>query len=524
MLNLLKFVENIGQFVSVTDGARLPLKEMTLGYAENGRGKTTLSAIFRSLATNDPLPINERRRLGSTSLPRIVIECVGAASPAIFQNGAWTRHLPNVVIFDDAFVDENICSGLAIGSENRQNLHELILGVQGVTLNQALQNHIDTIETLTRSLRNLGNAIPETARFGVPVEDFCALPDHPQIDEAIRGVERAIAAAGEQDAIRSTPIFDRFTLPSLNEEALASLLADGIEAVDQTDTEKVQAHCDAIGAGGEGWVADGIKRVPGGIEHPEGKPCPFCAQDLGASSLVGHYRAYFATAYAAHKQAIEQVSEEFYRRFGSDAQMFYDHERDVVEKRRQFWSRFTDIPDVAYDTDGIYDAWTKMREAVQSVLDAKAAAPLERVAFDERAQSAIADYNAKIAAVLELTERLLQINPAIELVKERAASANIPALRADLERLSATKFRYSPEIVPLCTNFINERDRKIAAESARDAARVALDNYRTNIFPEYQSAINDCLSRFNAGFHLDRVTSQNTRGGSACTYNVLINN
>jgi hypothetical protein len=101
MLSRLKFFANVGQFDSVTEGAAHPLKELTVAYAENGRGKTTLSAIFRSLATNDPLPINERRRLGATGQPHIVIEHTGGPPPAIFQNGAWNGHLAEIVIFDD---------------------------------------------------------------------------------------------------------------------------------------------------------------------------------------------------------------------------------------------------------------------------------------------------------------------------------------------------------------------------------------------------------------------------------------
>jgi hypothetical protein len=61
-------------------------------------------------------------------------------------------------------------------------------------------------------------------------------------------------------------------------------------------TDKVQAHYQMIGEGGERWIADGVGRVPGGLENPAGKPCPFCAQDLSGSSIVGHYRAYFAMA------------------------------------------------------------------------------------------------------------------------------------------------------------------------------------------------------------------------------------
>jgi wobble nucleotide-excising tRNase len=76
----------------------------------------------------------------------------------------------------------------------------------------------------------------------------------------------------------------------------------------------------------------------------------------------------------------------------------------------------------------------------------------------------------------------------------------------------------------LCDEYLEERELKVAEEARRDAARTALDNYRRTIFPTYQAAINEFLRRFNAGFRLDRVTSQNIRGGSACVYNVLINN
>jgi wobble nucleotide-excising tRNase len=53
---------------------------------------------------------------------------------------------------------------------------------------------------------------------------------------------------------------------------------------------------------------------------------------------------------------------------------------------------------------------------------------------------------------------------------------------------------------------------------------VALNQYREAIFPAYQTAINEYLRRFNAGFRLSQIAPQNIRGGSACTYNVLINN
>src|SRR5450759_690767 len=106
LLNRLQLFRNVGQFDSVATAAAIPLARLMLGYAENGRGKTTLAAIFRSLATGDPLPITERHRLAAPNPPQVVIECTGGPPPAIFQNGAWNRTMPDIEVFDDSFVDE----------------------------------------------------------------------------------------------------------------------------------------------------------------------------------------------------------------------------------------------------------------------------------------------------------------------------------------------------------------------------------------------------------------------------------
>ncbi len=135
MIHRLRLIRNIGQFDSVNSAAVIPLNRYVLIYAENGRGKTTLTAILRSLASGDPLPIVERRRLAAQTPPHVVLDCPGAPPPAAFQNGAWNRALPNIAIFDDQFVDENVYSGLAVEPAHRQNLHQLILGAPGVALN-----------------------------------------------------------------------------------------------------------------------------------------------------------------------------------------------------------------------------------------------------------------------------------------------------------------------------------------------------------------------------------------------------
>jgi hypothetical protein len=91
----------------------------------------------------------------------------------MFQNGAWNRTLPTAAVFDDVFVDQNVCSALVIEAEHRQHLHEWILGSQGVA--RALQKSVERVEELNRRLRAKGDGIPAALRAGLSANDFCAL-------------------------------------------------------------------------------------------------------------------------------------------------------------------------------------------------------------------------------------------------------------------------------------------------------------------------------------------------------------
>jgi wobble nucleotide-excising tRNase len=94
---------------------------------------------------------------------------------------------------------------------------------------------------------------------------------------------------------------------------------------------------------------------------------------------------------------------------------------------------------------------------------------------------------------------------------------------AALSRLKAVRARHTPATATLCDAYLAEKRAKAATERLRDQARAALEQYRANIFPSYQAAINRYLTRFNAEFHLDSFAATNTRGGPTCTYNVVIN-
>ncbi len=522
MITRFNLIRNVGQFDSVTTAAKHPFAPLTLIYAENGRGKTTLSAILRSLATGDPIPISERRRLAAQHPPHAIVACTGGPPDAMFQNGEWNRTLPDVVIFDDVFVDQNVYSGLVVGSDHRQNLHELILGYQGVALNQQLQIHIARIEQHNTKIRQRGSAIPANERGILSIEDFCALQENPNIDQEIQTAEQNVAASREHDLIHSAPNFQLLNLPSLELASIEQVIQAGVPALDAAAASRVQAHLATVGAGAEEWAASGM-RLQDERSKEVANQCVFCAQDLTDSPVITHYRAFFSDAYRDLQRGINDASATLNHDHSGDATVIFERAARVLTERHHFWSRFADVPEVEIDSRAIINDWNLARDRVAELLTQKQAAPLDAIGVPDNVRAAVDAYEAHRAAIARLNQQLNLENQVIANVKKQAATANPVVLTTALARLRSVKSRGMLEIAELCDAYLAEKQAKAAAEIQRNQARAALDQYRTNVFPNYEAAINRYLGRFNVGYRLDSVTATNTRGGPTCTYNVVIN-
>lgn len=519
MIDRIQLLRNVGQFDNVSP--QQPFTPLTLIYGENGRGKTTVAEILRSLATNDPVLVAERQRLGSPHPPHVVIS--HAAGNAIFHNGVWNRHLPDITIFDDAFVSANVCSGIEIQAAHRQGLHELILGTQGVALSTALQAHVLRIEGHNTALRELADAIPAAARGPYKVDPFCALPPDEAIDAKIQEAERRLAAARASDAIRQRPGFQEFGLPDFDLDAIDQILERGLPGLEADAAARVRAHIAKLGQGGESWVADGMPRIERASQGQDGEICPFCAQDLAGSDIIAHYRAYFSQAYEDLKAVIRQTGIGVRDTHGGDIPSAFERNIRTAAQTHEFWKDFTELPEIEIDTAAIARDWSAAREAVLGQLREKAAAPLDQMRLTPEARQAVQSYRARIAEVAALSASVLGANARLDIVKEQAQADDLAALTSDLAKLNAQKVRFDPAVAQCCDAYLAEKEAKGATELLRAQARTALDQYREQIFPAYEAAINDFLRRFGASFRLGEVQSVNMRSGSSASYCVVIN-
>lgn len=402
-------------------------------------------------------------------------------------------------------------------------MHELILGAQGVALSVALQGHVTRIEEHNTRLRELADAIPANARGPYKVDTYCSLELDPTIDAKIQDAERRLAAAHSAEAIRQRPGFQDFGLPDFDLEGIDAVLDRSLPDLEAAAADRVRAHIAKLGRGGEAWVSDGMVRIEPVSQGHDGEICPFCAQDLDGSELIGHYRAYFSQAYEDLKLTIRQTGLAIRNTHAGDIPSAFERDVRTAVQAHEFWKDFADLPEIEVDTAAIGRQWNAAREAVLEQLRAKAAAPLDRMELSPEVRRSVMDYRARIVEVAALSQRLVAVNARLDIVKEQAQADDLAALTDDLAKLKAQKARFDPAVFPHCDTYTAEKTAKAATETLRTQARAALDQYREQIFPAYETAINEYLRRFAAAFRLGEVQSVNNRSGSSASYCVVIN-
>lgn len=519
MVNKINLVRGVGRFDNVSSGSQIQFSKLTLIYAENATGKSTLSAILRSLASGRPELVSERARLGAIHTPHIVID-VGTPTPVVFQNGSWNRTFADIAVFDDHFVTDNVFAGMEVASLQRQNLHELIVGSQGIALANAYQKEVDRIEQHNRELSVRQSAIPADKRGPLDVEQFVLLEKVAGIEQQIAEAEKHIAAARNASLIATTSLLIPLSLPRIDLEQIHSLLNKHLPDVEADALRRVQMHLAKLGRGAEGWISEGLNFASATGEAA--CHCPFCGQDLHASTLIETYRVYFGDAYNALKVDIAAAGKSFGAKHGGDAAAAFERDVRTNVEKNEFWRRYCDIPPIELDTVRISQSWKEAREGLLSILRAKFLNPLDQHVVPDKIVKAIAVHNANANAVIDISDVIRIANEQIQIAKERAKDSNLHSLERDLTTLRAVAARFEPPIAALCDAYIAEKNAKTATERRRQVARDALDKHRNAAFPAYGVAINGFLASFNANFRLGPIDPVNNRSGSSANYKLEI--
>lgn len=365
MLLKVERLDGVGRFAKLKHKAP-PFERLTLFFARNGYGKSTLCSVIRSASDNDHAAIRSRSRLGDDKHPQIDLRwrTHGAVT---FSNGSWNRCPSGVYVFDGDYVKRNMHTGDSVTIENRRRLLSLILGADGArradkisTLDQEQRDCTIRQTTIERNIRHSHPVLEELAVFAqrdIPSDIHDIVNRHNQKHEiAKRNIE-----------LKNKTLLKRVFVPDFS-RICATLQCSVSDLTEQTG-EAIKGHLSRHSMHDRGleWLAYGVSHITD--DH-----CPFCDRDVSSVDVVDAFKSYFN---AAHKELAEASRAQFASlkgEFGEGLEslraIMDGNDRDL-----EFWSAFCSLED-AQGIKGIFSRIVGPLSNLLAAVSYKASNPL----------------------------------------------------------------------------------------------------------------------------------------------------
>lgn len=516
MLQRVIRVKSIGRFQNCSATGDVTFRRYTLLFAENGRGKTTLCAILRSLCANAPDIIAGRKTLGNADPP--MVELLLSTGTVRFENGAWSAAFSDVAIFDGTFINENVFAGDIVDTDQKRNLYRIIVGAAGVSLAKRL-NDLDTaIRTKGSEVRENRTAIQRFTAPGMTLEAFMALPEDAMIDEKIQAKEQELAAVTRAAALQQRAGLTALVVPAMP-APLAEILAKTLPNVAADADRRVAEHIAKfrMQSHGEAWLAEGLDYV---IDDT----CPFCEQGLKDVTVVEAYRDFFGEAYRALKSEVTALSVQLGNSLGDGGAATIEHALAQNENGSEFWQQYCTLdPPTLPEVGKVQKVFAAIRRAALDLLQRKEAAPLESVAPGEEFTYALKALEELSRSIVAYNTKAAAANATIDATKRATQMANARDVEVALAKLKAQKVRHGVQVRELCELDARLQSEKNSLDAQKVSARENLDAHTQQVIQQYGQSINRYLERINAGFRITTPT-HNYRGGTPSTsYQILIN-
>jgi wobble nucleotide-excising tRNase len=442
MLKKIIAVKNVGRFINSAHTGVQECLKTTLLLGGNGFGKTTLASILRSNGTNDPAIIIGRTRLGATSEPDV--ELLLDFGKAIFRRGAWSASVPEFLVFDSAFISDNVHAGDVVDLEQRRNLYRVILGKEGVGLALDEERLAGMSRDHSSEINATEKAIKSHAPAGMKIPDFIALPVEADVDAKIAAQSKTIEAVKAAAELKARAGLSLITLPALPAD-LDALLGKTLKGIAEDAQKKIAAHIKRheMGGDGEAWLQEGVRYIAD-------ENCPFCGQGLKGIALVKAYQQVFADSYEEMKASADKARIAVESAFGDRASGAIGTQIEANNGAVEFWSRYCKLPKLVPSKD-LPAAISALGAAARARLAKKIATPQEAVSEDDAYTKALKQFEATRSAVNTYNEAVNRANAEISTKKEAVAGGDLKKEEATMARLNAQKKRHEKTVAALCT-------------------------------------------------------------------------
>ena len=520
MINKVERITSIGKYRAYQASGQVNFKKLTLIYGDNGGGKTTLTSIFRSLTNNDPEIIRSRISTNHTAPQAAQITQVG--TPNIFHtfgSSGWTVPFSDIEIFDIHFVNDNVYSGFDFNDEHRKQLHQFVIGAQGVAIQNQIEQNKSSKTTSRQNQANIQQQIIQQVGNNLTpdlISSFLRIPSSEAqgIDQRISTAETALTNANSNAVIRTLQTLSVVNTVSTGID-FTSIIADlqaSSESIQNATLESLFAdHCKDLKdndiEGPENWLQKGFAYIQKKFTPDNSEIiCPFCKQGIDDNAdILTAYSSKFNSEFNSlverlklHKAGLQDLNLE------AKLQEFNTLNQNNTA-RITSWTPHLPTTTQAPNYD-IIAAETSLKtefENLVALIDQKLQNPTTALptTFADTFRTSIQNINDRIGVY---NQSVTNYNAAISAF--RSSIQSVPDAQKEVDKLKRIKKRFETPIDTLCTQLTAEKQTLRTLESNYSQLVQQQEAAATTFFGNYQTRINHYLTTvFRTHFRIEDV-------------------
>lgn len=504
-------IKNVGLFSNATAQENIALEKVTLFYADNGRGKSTLARIFRSFSLNDPKLIHEKHTIDTSLPPEVeLLKTDNAVQRAItFKNGSWSESEP-IEIFDSEFIDQNVYSGFEVRPEQRASLLEFALGDQTVKLKHQIDKTTKEIENQTRA-RSTAERLIKAYSGPYSVSEFIAIPKIADLSARLEKTKKRIEATKRVSELMKRHSPEEIPLLNFDVIALFGLLGKQIEDIEIESELVVKKHLDEHSSSGlENWISSNPDVIKNDI-------CPYCGRSVVGLELIKYYRSYFNKSYQKLKSEVVETEKSLTSFFSDSNIEKLEAIRSTNQARIEGWADQIALNSPELDYEQTKKTFNEIRTRLLYLVAKKRMSPLEPLGSDSEATIVLSLLTKINDSLQEYNKRVKSLATKISEFKKELNLENIDALQKYLKKLEVAESRQRPEVISTITDYKNADKERKGLEGEKIKARKQIQDLMSETLLKYQESINGLLEKFGAEFTIEELKPSYLGDGTART-------
>ncbi|MGN6553663.1 MAG: AAA family ATPase [Verrucomicrobiota bacterium] len=504
MLERIEQIQGVG-LLHDANGKPFKWQRATLIYADNGRGKSTLASVLRSIATGDASLMAARTTVDGTLPPAGVLQ-FGSGHKVSFVAGKWSETRPELLVFDSDFIDKNVHSGGAVSTGHRKNLLQFALGEKAVAARLAEDKATNEAKAASDAVQQLNGQLSGYHQ-GTTLALFEKLPEAPDADKQIEDLQKRVMTANNSALILKKPLPAVIPLPTFDLDALFLLLHTTIEKV-QADAEAiVRAHIGKLASPtAESWLSQGRS-------FDDGHSCPYCAQPTEGVDLIRAYQTHFNAAYSELKAKVGKLDRSVATALSSTVVSTFANGVSTANATAAAWEDNVAITPISFDSTLASCKLQELEALLMKLVTQKQTNPILGVGSDEDRATAN-NLWAELTQMMQAANHAIGVTrTAIESFRQKLATENIQQLQLQIQQLQFAMRRHTPAVKALVAQLIAARIASSNAEARKTTARDNLDGLMKQLLKDYEQSIHALLKKFGASFTMEKMDA-NFRGSA----------